>query len=76
MVVKNIGIAITEHSLPTWGIGLSVRAVDKFAAAFDKILAGLVCKWPSGTLRASDTDGISGLREYKATSHWIRKSYS
>lgn len=76
VVVEHIGIAITDHSLPAWGIGLSIRAVDKFAAACDEILAGLVCEWPTGTLRASNADGISEVREYKATSHWIMKTYS
>lgn len=77
MVVEHIGIAITEHSLPAWGIGLSVRAVNKFTTAFDEILAGLVCERPSGTLRASDTDGISEqVREYEAISHWASETHS
>lgn len=62
VVVEHIGIAITDHSLSAWGIGLSVRAVDKFAAAFDEIFTGLVCEWPTGTLRASNADGISEVR--------------
>lgn len=69
MVVEHIGIAVTDHSLPAWGIGLSVRAVDKFAAALDEICTVLVCEWPTGTLRASNADGISEVREYRATSH-------
>lgn len=76
VVVEHISIAITDHSLPAWGIGLSVRAVDKFAAAFDEIFTGLVCEGSTGTLRTSNADGISEVREYRAISDWIMKTYS
>lgn len=76
VVVEHIGIAITDHSLPTWGIGLSVRAVNKFAAAFDEICPGLVCEWPTGILRTSDADGIPEVGQYEATNYLITNTYS
>jgi hypothetical protein len=39
VVVKHIGIAVAEHSLPAWSVGVSIRAVDQFTPAFDEICA-------------------------------------
>lgn len=60
VVVENVGVADSDHALPAWGVGLSIGAVDEFAAAVCQIFAGLVDEWTADVLGASNANAVSG----------------
>jgi hypothetical protein len=62
VVIEDIMVPITHHTLATGGIGISVRAIDNFTTALDEISTGSVNEWATRALGASDSDGISAIK--------------
>lgn len=60
MVVKDVGVANSNHALPAGGVGFTIGAVDNFAATICQVFAGLVDEWTTNVLGTSDADAVSG----------------
>lgn len=64
VVVEDVCIADPDDGLSTWGISVSIGAVDEGAAAVNKGPAGFVEEWATRALRAPDTDTVSENCQY------------
>lgn len=59
MVVKNVRVDISQNTLSTGGIDITVGTVDEFAASVDQVLAVLVLKGSLGAEGTSNTNAVS-----------------